>query len=178
MKPSQHIRKQRHYFVDNFSYRQSYDFFPVVMWGCEIWAIRKSEHWRTDAFELWCWRRFLRVPWSARRWNQSILMKINSEYLLGTCCWSWSSNTLATWCKESTHWKWPWWWGRLKAKGEGVKEDGTVRQHLRLNEHEFEVVKDRVAWHAAVHGVTKNLTQISNWTTTTILPTQPYNTSG
>ena len=54
--------------------------FPVVMYGCENWTIKKAEHWRVDAFELWCWRRFLRVPWTSRRLNQSILKKINTEY--------------------------------------------------------------------------------------------------
>ena len=56
--------------------------FPVVMYGCESWTIRKAESWRTDAFELWCWRRLLRVPWTARRYNQSILKEINPEYSL------------------------------------------------------------------------------------------------
>src|SRR5574337_548821 len=56
--------------------------FPVVMYGCESWTIKKAEHQRTDAFELWCWRRLLRVPWTARRSNQSILKEINAEYLL------------------------------------------------------------------------------------------------
>ena len=56
--------------------------FPVVMYGCESWTIKKAEHWRTDAFELWCWRRLLRVPWTARRSNQSILKEISPEYSL------------------------------------------------------------------------------------------------
>ena len=56
--------------------------FPVVMYGCEVWTIKKAEHQRTDAFELWCWRRLLRVPWTARRSNQSILKKISPEYSL------------------------------------------------------------------------------------------------
>ena len=56
--------------------------FPVVMYGCESWTINKAEHWRIDAFELWCWRRLLRVPWTARRYNQSILKEISSKYSL------------------------------------------------------------------------------------------------
>ena len=56
--------------------------FPVIMYGCESWTIKKAEHWRIDAFELWCWRRLLRVPWAARRSNQSVLKEINSEYSL------------------------------------------------------------------------------------------------
>ena len=72
--------------------------FPVVMYGWESWTIRKAERRRIDAFELWCWRRFLRVPWTARRSNQSILKEINTDYSLKG-----SSNTLATWCEELTH---------------------------------------------------------------------------
>ena len=68
---------------------------------------------------LWCWRRLLRVPWTARRSNQSILKEISPEYSLERRCWSWNSNTLATWCEELTHWKRPWCWERLKVGGEG-----------------------------------------------------------
>ena len=93
--------------------------FPVVMYGCESWTIKKAEHQRSDAFELWCWRRLLRVPWTARSSNQSILKEISPEYLLEGWCWSWNSNTLATWCEELTQWKRPWCWARLKAGEEG-----------------------------------------------------------
>ena len=93
--------------------------FPVVTYGCESWTIKKAEHWRIDAFELWCWRRLLRVPWTARRSNQSILKENSPEYSLKDWCWSWNSNTLATWCEELTPWKRPWFWEKLKAGGEG-----------------------------------------------------------
>ena len=89
--------------------------FPVVMYGCESWTIVKAERWRIDAFELRCWRRHLRVTWTARRSNQSILKEISPKYSLEGWCWSWNSNTLATWCEELTHWKRPWCWERLKA---------------------------------------------------------------
>ena len=93
---------------------------PAVIYRCDSWTIKKVERWRIDAFELYSWRRFLRVLWTARRSNQSILKEINPEYShWDDWCWSWSSNTLATWCEESTHWKRPWWWERLKAKGKG-----------------------------------------------------------
>ena len=93
---------------------------PLVMYGCESWTINKVEHWRTDAFELWCWRRLLRVPWTARRSNQSILKEIKTLNIhWKDWCWSWSSYILATWWEEPIHWKRPWWWGRLKAGGEG-----------------------------------------------------------
>ena len=74
--PRQYIKKQRHYFVNRGLSSQGYG-FPVVMYGCESWSIKKAEHRRIDAFELWCWRRFLRVPWTARRSNQSILKEIS-----------------------------------------------------------------------------------------------------
>ena len=79
--------------------------FPVVMYGCESWTIKKAECRRIDAFELWCWRRLLRVPQIARRSNQSILKEISPGYLLEGLCWRWNSNTLVTWCKELTHLK-------------------------------------------------------------------------
>ena len=101
--------------------------FPVVMYACENWTIKKTKHWIIDAFKLWYWRRLLRVPWTARRSNKSILKEISSEYSLEDWCWSWSCNTLTTWCEEPTHWKRPWYWERLKAKGEGRAEDGMLR---------------------------------------------------
>ena len=76
--------------------------FSVVMCGCESWTIKKAERQRIDSFELWCWRRFLRIPWTARS-NQSILKEISPKYSLKDWCWSWNSNTLATWCEELTH---------------------------------------------------------------------------
>ena len=80
-KPRQHIKNQRHYFANSGPCSQSYD-FPMVMHRCESWTIKKAEGQRTDAFELWCWKRLLRVPWTARRSNQSILNEINPEYSL------------------------------------------------------------------------------------------------
>ena len=97
--------------------------FPVVMYRSESWTIKKAEHRRIDVFDqllfLWCWRRLLRIPWTARRANQSILKEIIPEYLLEDWCWRWNSNTLATWCEKLTHWKRPWCWVRLKTGGEG-----------------------------------------------------------
>ena len=93
--------------------------FPVVMYGCKSWTVKTSEHWRIDAFELWCWRRLLRVPWTARRSNQSILKEISPGCSLVGLMQSWNSNTLATSCEELTHWKRPWCWEGLGAGGEG-----------------------------------------------------------
>ena len=84
--------------------------FPVVMYGCEGWTIKKAECQRINAFELWCWRRLLKVPWSARRSNQFILKETSPAYSL---------EGLTTWWEELTHWKRPWSWERLKAGGKG-----------------------------------------------------------
>ena len=97
------------------------------MYGCENWTLKKAEHWRIDAFELWCWRRLLRVPWTARRSNQSIQRKsvLNIQWRdwywgwRDWLDWYWSSNTLATWFEALTHLKRPWCSERLKAGGEG-----------------------------------------------------------
>ena len=83
------------------------------MYGCESWTVKKIECQKTDAFEVWCWRRLLRAPWTARRSKQSILKEISPG------CWSWNSNTLATSCEELTHWKRPWCWEGSGAGGEG-----------------------------------------------------------
>ena len=93
--------------------------FPVVMCGCESWTIKKAEHRRIDAFELWCWRRLLRVPWTARHSNQSILKEISPEYSLEGLMLKLKFHYLATWWKELTPWKRSWCWERLKAGGEG-----------------------------------------------------------
>ena len=77
------ILKSRHYFTSKGPSSQTMTLvFPLVIYGCESWTINKAEHWRIDAFELWCWRRLLRVPWTARRSNQSILKEISSKYSL------------------------------------------------------------------------------------------------
>ena len=91
--------------------------FPVVMYGCESWTIKKAEHWRIDAFELWCWRRVLRVPWTARRSNQSILKEISPGCSLEGLMLKLTH--LAIWWEELTHLKRPWCWERLRAGGEG-----------------------------------------------------------
>ena len=112
--------------------------FPVVMYGYESWTIKKDECRRIDAFELWCWRRLLRVPWTARRSNQSILKEISPGVNWRDWCWSWNSNTLATWCGELTHWKRPWWWeggGRRRRGRQRMKWlDGiTDSMHMSLS---------------------------------------------
>ena len=96
--------------------------FPVVMYAYESWTIKKAEHWRIDAFEMWCWRRLLRVPWTARRSNQSTLKEISPGCSLEGL--TLKLNTLATWCEELTHLKRPWCWERLRAGREGDDTGG------------------------------------------------------
>ena len=101
--------------------------FPVVMYGCESWTIKKAERWRIDAFELCCWRILLRVPWTARRSNQSILKEVSPEYSLeGLMLKLKLQILLATWCEEVTYLKIPWCWERLKVgwKGDNRGWDG------------------------------------------------------
>ena len=94
--------------------------FPIVMYGCESWTVKKAECWRIDVFKLWCWRRLLTVPWAARRSNLFILKEISSGCSLKRLILKLeNSNTLATWCEELTHLKRPWCWERLKAGGKG-----------------------------------------------------------
>ena len=93
--------------------------FPVVMYGCESWTIKKDEHQKIDSFELWCWRRLKRVPWNARRSSWSILEEISPEYSFEGLMLKVKLHYLATLCKELTHLKRPWCWKRLKVGGEG-----------------------------------------------------------
>ena len=89
------------------------------MYGCESWTIKKAVSQRIDAFELWCWKRLLRVPWTVRRSNQSILKEISPEYSLEGPMLKLKHNPLATWCEELIHLKRPWCWERLEVGGEG-----------------------------------------------------------
>ena len=143
--------------------------FPVVMYGCESWTIKKAEHWRIDAFELWCWRRLLRFPWTARWSNQSIVKEISPKYSLEGLMMKlklqyfghlmWKTDSL-----EKT---------LMLGKIEGGERSG--RQRMRLLDgitdsvdmsfSKFWVlVMDREAWRSVVHGITKSWTQLNDWT--------------
>ena len=146
--------------------------FPIVMYGCESWTIKKAEYQSTDAFELWCWRSLLRVPWTARRSNQPILKEVVLNIHWKDWYWSCNSNTLATWCKEVTHLKRPCSWESLKAGGEGNDRgwDGWIASRTQWTwvwvswTWVWELVMDREAWRDVVHGVTKSQTRLRHWT--------------
>ena len=112
--------------------------FPVVMYGCESWTIKKAEHWRIDAFELWCWRRLLRVPWTARRSNQSILKEIGPEYSLEGLMLKLKLQYFGHLRKNRLMGKEPDAGKDWRREEKGKTEDETVGWHHRRNGHEFE----------------------------------------
>ena len=130
-----YIKKQRHYFADK---GQSYVFFPVVQYGCESWTIKKTEHQRIDAFELWCWRRVFRVPWTVRRSNQSILKEISPEYSLERLMLKLKLQYFGHLMQTTDSLEKTVMLGKTDDEEKGTAEDEMVGWHHRLNEHEFE----------------------------------------
>ena len=144
--------------------------FPAVMYGCESWSMKKAEHWRIDAFQLWCWRRLLRVRWTARRSNQSILKEISPEYSLeglmlklrlqyfGHTMW-WTDSSEETLMLGKTE------EGRRRRGRQRMRWLDGITDSMNMSLSKFrELVMDRDAWHSTVHRVTKSRTRLSNWT--------------
>ena len=145
--------------------------FPVVMYGCESWTIKKAECRRIDAFELWCWRRLLRIPWTARRSNQSILKEISPQYSMERT--DVEAETPILWPPDAKNWllgKHPDAGKDWRQEEKGMTEDEMVGWHHRLNGHEFEKApgvgdgQGSLACWLACHGVAKSWTWLSNWT--------------
>ena len=146
------------------------------MYGYESWTIKKAENWRIDAFELWCWRRLLRVPWTARRANQSILKEI--WILIGRT--DAEAEVLVFWPPDARSWlirKNPNAgknWSKRRRRQERMWRLDSITDSVDVNLSKLlEIVKDREAWCAAVHGVVKSETQLSNSATTNLLNTSP-----
>ena len=167
--PRHHIKKQRHHFADKGIVKAV--IFPVVMYRCERWTTRKTESWRIDAFKLWCWRRLLRVPWTARRSNQSILNEISPEYSLEGLMLKLKLQYFGHLMRRAHSLKKT----LILGKVEGKRRRGWQRMRCMDGITEsinmslskvWEIVKGREAWRAAVHRVSKRGTQLTNWTTT------------
>ena len=166
--PRQHIKKQRHYFAAKVRLVKAM-VVPVVMYGCKSWTLKKAERWKINAFELWCWRRLLRAPWTTRRSNQSILKKISPGISLegmmlklklqyfGHLMWRVDSLKKTLMLGGIG--------GRRRRGQQRVRWLDGITDSMDVSLSELrEMVMDRESWRAVIHGVTKSWTWLSDWT--------------
>ena len=164
--------EQRHYSVNKGPYSQGYGLLSGHVWLFKSWTVKKAGCQRIDAFELWCWRRFLRVPWTTRRSNKSILREINPEYSLEGLMLKLGFQYFAHLMQTADSLERSLMLGKIEGRRRGHERmrwvDGiTNAMDVNLGKIQ-EMVRDREAWHAIVHGVTKTWTWMGNWTTITM----------